>query len=93
MPEIMPYDEWKRKKDEKDERKKERNRKKAKKIYERTKTYTVRVYKDSEIMQAIERAASDAGKQPGRYLRQAMMEKLQRDGYIAEIPEDSDPEE
>lgn len=60
---------------------------------EKTKVYTVRVYKDSPIMIAAEKAASDAGKQPGRYLRQALIEKLQRDGYIGEAPEEPEPEE
>ena len=77
-----------------DERRRQNMREYRKKNASKTQTYTVRVYKGSEIMQAIEKAAADAGKQPGRYLRSALMEKLQRDGYITEIPDDKEePEE
>lgn len=66
-----------------------RNHKKNQKHAEETKVYTVRVYKDSPLMVATEQAATNAGKQPGQYLRQALIEKLQRDGYF----EDDNQEE
>ena len=78
---------------ESEERRKARQKKQYLNRKEQTKTYTIRVYHDSELERAIEKAASDAGKQPGRYVRIAVIEKLQRDGYIAEIPENSDDED
>lgn len=77
---------------ESEERRKNRQKKQYLNRKERTKTYTVRVYYDSELMTALEKAAKEAGKQPGRYLRIALIEKLQRDGYITEIPEDTEEE-
>ena len=62
----------------------ERNRRKSQKIAAKSQTYTVRVYHGSDLESATEKAASDAGVQPGRYLRMALIEKLQRDGYIVE---------
>lgn len=60
-----------------------RNRRKAQKRAETTQTYTVRVRHESELELATEKAASDVGLQPGKYLRQALIEKLQREGYLA----------
>ena len=71
-------------------RKAERNRKSSKLNASTTKVYTIREYKYSKLVAAIEKAAKDAGKQPGRYMRVALIEKLQRDGYITDIPEESE---
>lgn len=68
-------------------KKEERNRRKTQKRAATTQTYTVRVRHESELELATEKAAADAGIQPGTYLRLALIEKLQRDGYIAETPE------
>lgn len=73
-------------------KKEERDRRKTQKRAETTQTYTVRVHHGSEIEAATEKAAADAGMQPGRYLRFALIEKLQRDGYMAE-QEPEEPEE
>ena len=54
-----------------------------------TKTYEVRVAKSTGIYNGIEKAAKTIGIQPGTYLRMALIEKLQRDGYLQE---ESDPE-
>lgn len=75
---------------EADARKAERNRKSSKLNASTTKVYTIREYKYSKLVAAIEKAAKDAGKQPGRYMRVALIEKLQRDGYITDIPEESE---
>ena len=73
---------------ESEEKRKERNRRKAAKQSAKTQTYTIRVYHGSEFEQAIEKAAADAGKQPGRYVRIAVIEKLTRDGYMPENAEE-----
>lgn len=84
MPKILTIEQKK----ESEIRRKE-SRKKAK-IIERakTQTYTIRVYHGSELEQAIEKAAADVGKLPGRYVRIAVIEKLQRDGYMPENSEE-----
>lgn len=68
----------------------ERNRRKAQKRAETTQTYTVRVHHESELELAIEKAASDAGILPGRYLRLALIEKLQREGYLTQQAENDE---
>ena len=68
----------------------ERNRRKAQKIAAKTQTYTVRVYHESELELATEKAASNAGILPGRYLRIALIEKLQREGYLAQDVENDE---
>ena len=68
----------------------ERNRRKAQRRAETTQTYTVRVRHGSALETATEKAAADAGIQPGKYLRQALTEKLIHDGYITETPEESE---
>lgn len=77
MPKITSWQ-------ERQEKAKERNRRFAQNRAPKTKVYTVRVYYGSEIYNATEKAASDAGKQPGRYLREALIEKLRKDGYTLE---------
>lgn len=69
-------------------KKAERNRKNSKLNASITKVYSIREYKYSKLVAAMEKAAKEAGKQPGRYMRIALIEKLQRDGYITESPED-----
>ena len=68
----------------------ERNRRKAQKRAETTQTYTVRVRHESELELATEKAASDAGILPGRYLRLALIEKLQREGYLTQQVENDE---
>ena len=78
---------------ESEEKRRERNRRKNAKKATNTRTYTVRVYHGSALETATEKAASDAGIQPGRYLRKALVEKLTREGYIAETEEEEEEEE
>ena len=75
---------------ESDEKRREQNRRRNAKTRLKTQTYTVRVYHGSELETAIEKAAADAGKQPGRYLREALIEKLRRNGYLTEPPAEDD---
>ena len=55
-----------------------------------TKTYTVRVAKGSGLYGGIEKAAKTIGIQPGNYLRMALIEKLQKDGFLKGVPEDDE---
>lgn len=73
---------------ESEEKRREQNRRRNAKTRLKTQTYTIRVYHGSELEQAIEKAAADAGKLPGRYVRIAVIEKLQRDGYMPENSEE-----
>lgn len=84
MPKIMSWQERQEKAKERQEKAKERNKRYVQIRAQKTKVYTVRVYYGSEIYTATEKAASDAGKQPGQYLREALIEKLRKDGYMLE---------
>lgn len=55
-----------------------------------TKTYTVRVAKGSGLYGGIEKAAKTIGTLPGTYLRMALIEKLQKDGFLKGVPEDDE---
>lgn len=57
---------------------------------ENTKLYQMRVAIKSGIPEAIDKMNAETGIAPAKYLRQALMEKLKRDGYIAEIQEESE---
>ena len=85
MPKIV---DWK----ERQEKAAARNRKFSKNRYEKTKVYTVRVYYDSPLYEATESAAAKAEIQPGTYLRLALVEKLQKDGFLTNAPEDVEEE-
>ena len=58
--------------------------------YQRSNTtlYSLRVTNHSGIPSAVNKACEKIGQKPSAYLRQALIEKLQRDGYIAETPEE-----
>lgn len=96
MPEIMPYDEWKRKKDEeieakKAKRKKTPEQKKAQNLAwkrEHSVVVQVRMAKSSGIPDLLKKATQDNNVQAATYLRKALLEKLQRDGYLSEQPQE-----
>lgn len=61
---------------------------------ENTKVYQVRYTLSSGIPSILEKMSAETGMKPATYIRQAVAEKLQRDGYIAEMPDDKEePEE
>lgn len=49
---------------------------------ENTVMYRIRVTKSSGIIDAMEKMTADTGKSPNEYLREALLEKLDFDGYI-----------
>ncbi len=59
-----------------------------------TKVYQVTYTLKSGIPAIMEKMSAETGMQPATYIRQAVAEKLRRDGYVAEIPDDKEePEE
>lgn len=49
---------------------------------ENTKLYSLRVTTTSGIPAAMEKACADSGQTPSEYLREALLEKLDFEGYI-----------
>ena len=81
MPKILTAEERAKKWSENAQKNAER---KAERRREFTKTYTVRVSIGSGIYNGIEKAAKNIGIQQASYLRMALIEKLQREGYLSE---------
>lgn len=49
---------------------------------ENTKLYQLRIAYSSGVPAAIEKACQDSGSTPAEYMREALLEKLDFDGYI-----------
>ena len=64
-----------------EERKAERKRE-AELLGRVPKSYKIDVLKTTELYNALEEAAKDSNVQAGRYLRIAVIEKLQHEGYL-----------
>lgn len=60
---------------------------------ENTKLIQMRITYSSGIPALLDKVQADTGLTPTRYVRKALINELQRDGYIAEIPENSDEED
>ena len=60
---------------------------------ENTRAYQIRLTRSTGLIDAMERMAETSGIKPATYIRKALIEKLRRDGYIAEVPENTEDED
>ena len=66
----------------------QRMQEKAERKKGNTKTYQICLSKSTGLVSAMETMTERTGIRPATYLRKALIEKLQRDGYITETPEE-----